>query len=260
MHFIGCSEQAKSVITQGLVLFAPSCCDNRGVNIDPDVFQHASGTPSIAWLKLNVAPYRFTSKEPLQKPAAMVRIYFLQHWFNLSGPVVEKALYDSAAMRGFVTIDLGREPVPDETTVCRFRHLLEAHDLGRRLFDEVQSIIARRGWAFATAATDVPRRPAFARSMRASSTLDRPVNTLWGSYCGSGENPFATPAWRSAVPSLCLMGFRKLSGVWGLTSTRSISCPTSRLKGWNCSFAGSGRTWLKSCALRSMWLAPIRRG
>jgi IS5 family transposase len=51
------------------------------------------------------------------------------------GPAVEEALYDSAAMRGFVGIDLGREPVPDETTVCRFRHLLEAHDLGRQLFD-----------------------------------------------------------------------------------------------------------------------------
>jgi hypothetical protein len=56
----------------------------------------------------------------------MLRIYFLQQWFNLSDPAVEEARYDSAAMRGFVGIDLGREPVPDETTMCRFRHLLEA--------------------------------------------------------------------------------------------------------------------------------------
>jgi transposase, IS5 family len=67
----------------------------------------------------------------------MLRIHFLQHWFNLSDPAVEEALYDSQAMRAFVGIDLGCEPVPDETTVCRFRHLLEEHDLGRRLFDEV---------------------------------------------------------------------------------------------------------------------------
>src|SRR5215468_9062330 len=67
----------------------------------------------------------------------MLRLYFLQHWFNLSDPVVEEALYDSQAMRLFVGIDLGREPVPDETTVCRFRHLLEEHDLGRPLFDEL---------------------------------------------------------------------------------------------------------------------------
>ena len=78
-----------------------------------------------------------------QRPPAvgverMLRIYFLQQWFNLSDPAVEEALYDSLAMRDFVGIDLGREPVPDETTVCRFRHLLETHNLGRQLFDEVQ--------------------------------------------------------------------------------------------------------------------------
>ena len=49
----------------------------------------------------------------------MLRIYFLQHWFNLSDPAVEEALYDLQAMRHFVGIDLGHEPVPDETTVCR---------------------------------------------------------------------------------------------------------------------------------------------
>src|ERR671934_250040 len=65
----------------------------------------------------------------------MLRIYLLQQWFNLSDPAVEEALYDSSAMRRFVGIDLGREPVPDETTVCRFRHLLEEHDLGQQLFD-----------------------------------------------------------------------------------------------------------------------------
>src|SRR6476619_152974 len=64
----------------------------------------------------------------------MLRIYFLQQWFNLSNLAVEEMLHDSLAMRDFVGIDFGREPVPDETTVCRFRHLLEQHDLGRRLF------------------------------------------------------------------------------------------------------------------------------
>ena len=80
----------------------------------------------------------------------MLRLYFLQQWFNLSDPAVEEALYDSAAMRRFVGIDLGREPVPDETTVCRFRHLLEAHDLGRQLFDEVQRQLAAKGMKVAT--------------------------------------------------------------------------------------------------------------
>ena len=65
----------------------------------------------------------------------MLRIHFLQHWFALSDPSAEEALYDSRAMRRFAGIDLGREPVPDETTICKFRHLLEAHDLGARLFE-----------------------------------------------------------------------------------------------------------------------------
>jgi IS5 family transposase len=80
----------------------------------------------------------------------MLRIYFSQQWFNLSDPAVEEALYDSAAMRDFVGIDLGREPVPDETTVCRFRHLLEQHDLGRQLFDEVQRHLVAKGLKVAT--------------------------------------------------------------------------------------------------------------
>jgi transposase, IS5 family len=80
----------------------------------------------------------------------MLRIYFLQQWFNLSDPGVEEALYDALAMRRFVGIDLGREPVPDETTMCRFRHLLEEHDLGRHLFDQVQQHLAEKGLRVAT--------------------------------------------------------------------------------------------------------------
>ena len=56
----------------------------------------------------------------------MLRIYFLQVWFNLLYQGVEDALYDSVAMRAFVDIDLGREPAPDETTIWKFRHLIEA--------------------------------------------------------------------------------------------------------------------------------------
>jgi IS5 family transposase len=69
----------------------------------------------------------------------MVRVYFLQLWFNLSDPAVEEALYDSAAMRSFVGIDLGREAAPDETTVCKFRHLLERNQLGKPLLQVVNA-------------------------------------------------------------------------------------------------------------------------
>ncbi len=75
----------------------------------------------------------------------MLRIHCLQLWFDLSDPAVEEALYDSLAMRSFVGIDLGREPVPDETTVMRFRHLLEANNLGQRIFEEVGNVLIKRG-------------------------------------------------------------------------------------------------------------------
>jgi IS5 family transposase len=75
----------------------------------------------------------------------MLRIYCVQQWFNLSDPAVEEALYESVSMRQFVGIDLGREPAPDETTVCKFRHLLERHDLGRRVFEEVGRHLQEQG-------------------------------------------------------------------------------------------------------------------
>ena len=80
----------------------------------------------------------------------MLRIYFLQQWFNLSDPAVEDALYESPSMRGFVGIDLGREPAPDETTVCKFRHLLERHELGKRLFARVNTYLAGHGLKIGT--------------------------------------------------------------------------------------------------------------
>src|SRR5271170_1146032 len=75
----------------------------------------------------------------------MLRIYFLQQWFNLSDPAVEEALYDSAVMRECVGIDLGREPVPDETTVCKFRHLLEEFELGGEMLETVNLHLQERG-------------------------------------------------------------------------------------------------------------------
>jgi len=75
----------------------------------------------------------------------MLRIYFLQQWFNLSDPAVEEALYDSPVMRQFVGVDLGQEPAPDETTVCKFRHLLEEHRLGEKILGTVNLHLQARG-------------------------------------------------------------------------------------------------------------------
>ena len=75
----------------------------------------------------------------------IMRLHFLQHWFNLSDPAAEEALYDSLSMRCFVGIDLGREPAPDQTTILNFRRLLEKHELGKRLFERVNEHLAGRG-------------------------------------------------------------------------------------------------------------------
>ena len=75
----------------------------------------------------------------------MLRIHFLQHWFELSDPGAEEVLYDSRAMRQFVGIDLGKEPVPDETTILNFRHLMERHNLGDEMFRLVNVYLAENG-------------------------------------------------------------------------------------------------------------------
>ena len=76
----------------------------------------------------------------------MLRIHFIQHWFNLADLTCEEALYDSASLRRFVGIDLGREPVPDATTMLKFRRLLNANKLGEALFATVGQELQARGF------------------------------------------------------------------------------------------------------------------
>src|SRR5260370_25218820 len=64
----------------------------------------------------------------------MLRIYLLQQWFNLSDPQAEDAIYDSESMRRFAGVELGDDVIPDETTILRFRHLLEQHRLTEAMF------------------------------------------------------------------------------------------------------------------------------
>src|ERR1017187_233679 len=80
----------------------------------------------------------------------MLRVYFLQQWFNLSDPGVEDALYESPVLRRFAGVDLGRAAAPDETTVLRFRHLLEEHDLCGRILDEVNGYLDGKGLRIST--------------------------------------------------------------------------------------------------------------
>jgi len=75
----------------------------------------------------------------------MLRMYFVQNWFNLADAACEDALLDSTALRCFVGIDLGRERVPDATTLLKFRRLLEKHKLGEALFAKVGDVLQANG-------------------------------------------------------------------------------------------------------------------
>jgi transposase, IS5 family len=74
----------------------------------------------------------------------MLRIYFMQQWFNLSDPAMEDALYDSESMRRFAGIELSEDAIPDETTILRFRHLLEKHYLTQAIFAQIRSLLEQK--------------------------------------------------------------------------------------------------------------------
>jgi IS5 family transposase len=86
-----------------------------------------------------------SGQEPFRRLERMVRVYFLQQWFNLSDSEVEEALYDSDAMRGFAGIDLRLEAAPDEVSVCQFRMLLEQKRRGKKLVATVNEHLRRNG-------------------------------------------------------------------------------------------------------------------
>ena len=96
-----------------------------------------------------IAPYAPTPGPKGGRPPfaveTMLRIHFLQQWFGLSDPAMEEALYDVPLYREFAGLDVGVDRLPDESTILRFRHLLEAHGLSTRLFDHINTLLAERG-------------------------------------------------------------------------------------------------------------------
>ena len=75
----------------------------------------------------------------------MLRLYFLQQWYGLADEALEDAVYDSQAMRAFLGINLSSDPVPDATTLLKFRHLLEAKDLCAAIFETINAHLEERG-------------------------------------------------------------------------------------------------------------------
>ena len=77
--------------------------------------------------------------------ATMLRIHFLQQWFNLSDPAMEEALYDTPMFREFAGLDVGEDHLPDESTILRFRHMLEANDLSVQILATVNAMLTAKG-------------------------------------------------------------------------------------------------------------------
>ncbi len=103
----------------------------------------------IPWKKLLkvIEPHypKAGNGRPPMELETMLRIYFLQIWFNLSDPGAEEALYDSESMRRFARIELSEDRVPDETTILNFRHLLEQHELTERMFERINRMLEKKG-------------------------------------------------------------------------------------------------------------------
>ena len=105
---------------------------------------------AIPWQELLLLVDKRYNKEdsngrPKMSSRVMLRIYFLQQWFNLSDPGAEEALYDSASMRMFVGIELGQDNIPDETTILNFRRFLEEHKLPQEFFKCTNKILEKKG-------------------------------------------------------------------------------------------------------------------
>lgn len=82
-----------------------------------------------------------TQPKPMEQ---MLRIYFMQNWFNLSDPQAEDSLYDIESMRRFAGIELHGHDIPDESTILRFRHLLEQHHLTEQIFAEIRALLEEK--------------------------------------------------------------------------------------------------------------------
>lgn len=118
----------------------------RQTRRDQFLNQMEQQVPWKAWLALIEPVYPKGERgRPPVGCEKMLRLYLLQAWYNLSDEGMEDAVYDSQALRKFSRIDLACESVPDATTMLKFRHLLEAHQLPKKMFDELNIRLSRQG-------------------------------------------------------------------------------------------------------------------
>lgn len=98
------------------------------------------------WIEM-IRPYYYNNRRgrPPRGIETMLRMYLLQVWFNLSDEGTEDAIYDSYALRKFSHIDFLSEQIPDATTLLKFRHLLEQHNIGEKIFNDIKARLSAAG-------------------------------------------------------------------------------------------------------------------
>ena len=133
--------------------FASIAYDNKKKKTKKEIFLDEMNRV-MPWEKL-LAPILevFPKGESGRRPfpaATMLRIYFLQQWFNLSDPAMEDALYDVESMRRFAGLSLEEGFIPDESTILKFRHFLESNDLTGEMFSIMDEHLVEKGLRLST--------------------------------------------------------------------------------------------------------------
>ena len=103
----------------------------------------------VPWSRLLklIEPYypKAGNGRPPMPMETMLRIYFLQQWYSLSAPAAEEALYDIESMRRFAQLELLDDAIPDETTILKFRHMIERHALSEAIFADINNYLVEKG-------------------------------------------------------------------------------------------------------------------
>lgn len=103
----------------------------------------------VPWSRLEALIEPYCPKKGNGRPplalSAMLRIHFMQQWFGYSDPAMEEALHDIPLLRQFAGLDAFEDVMPDESTILRFRHLLEANSLAAAMFAEVSALLSEQG-------------------------------------------------------------------------------------------------------------------
>ena len=147
---------------------------------------------------------------PAHELERMLRIYFLQQWFNLSDPQAEDAIYDSESMRRFARVELGDDKIPDESTILRFRHLLEKHGLTEAIFEAVKDLLTEQHLLL-RAGTIVDATIVAAPSSTKNATKSRDPEMK---QTRKGKN------WHFGMKLHCEHPFRVVKQLWGFQKVR----------------------------------------